>query len=95
MEGKSRVSGGGLQEPAPTVAGRGLDGDPILRRLEGSEGLEEVVINDVALELLLHPVPRAKGVSVPKVEVDLNEGGVHLEGDGSAQYHLLYSSVDA
>ncbi len=31
-----------------------------------------------------HPVPRAEGVGVPKVEVDLDEGGMHLEGDGAA-----------
>ena len=52
-------------------------------------------MNNVALELLFHPVPRAEGVGVPKVEVDLNEGGVYLESDGASQYHLLHPSVDA
>jgi hypothetical protein len=63
--------------------------------VESPGGLEEVVVNDVAFELLFHPVPRAKGVGVPKIEVDLNEVGVYLESDGATQYHLLHPSVDA
>jgi hypothetical protein len=51
--------------------------------VKGLEGLEEIVVDDVALELLFHPVPRAEGVGVPKVEVDLHKGGVHLEGYGA------------
>ena len=39
LEGKRRVSGGRLQEPAPTIAGRGLDEDHVLRRLGGETGL--------------------------------------------------------
>ena len=39
MEGKRRVSRGGLQEPVPPVAGRGLDEDLVLRRLGGETGL--------------------------------------------------------
>ncbi len=39
LEGKSRVSGGTLQELSPTVAGRGLDEDPVLLRLGGEAGL--------------------------------------------------------
>ena len=35
--------------------------------VEGSEGLEEVVVNDVALEFLLDLVPRAEGVGVPEI----------------------------
>jgi hypothetical protein len=34
-------------------------------------------------------------VSISEVEVDLDEGGVHLEGKGASQYHLLHSTVDA
>ena len=46
--------------------------------VEGFEGLEEVVVDDVTLKFLLHPVPRAVGVGVPEVKVDLDEGGVDL-----------------
>ena len=46
--------------------------------VEGSEGLEEVVVDDVALEFLLHPVPRAEGVGFPEIQVDLDEGGLDL-----------------
>jgi hypothetical protein len=63
--------------------------------IEGSKGFEKVVVNDIAFELLLDPIPRAKGVGVPKVEVDLDEGGAHLESNSAARYHLLHSSVDA
>ena len=63
--------------------------------VESPEGLEEAVVNDVALELLFYLVPRAEGMGVPKVEVDLNEGGVYLESNGAAQYHLMHPSVDA
>jgi len=63
--------------------------------VEGSEGFEEVVIDDVALEFFFRPVPRAKGVGVPEVEVNLDEGGVHLEGDGTTQYQLLHTPVTA
>ena len=46
--------------------------------VEGSEGLEEVVVDNVTLEFPLYLVPRAKGVGVPEVKVDLDEGGVDL-----------------
>ena len=46
--------------------------------IEGSEGIEKLVVDYVALDFLLHHVPRAEGVNVPEVKVDLDEGGVDL-----------------
>ena len=65
--------GGGAVWTNPVVTLRGY-------RLaeEGYEGHEEVVVDDATLEFLLDLVPRAEGVGVPEVKVDLDEGGVDL-----------------
>jgi len=81
---------GGAIRAIPVMSLRGY-----FLSVEGSKGFEEVVIDDVTLEFFFHLIPRAEGVGVPEVEVDLDEGGVHLEGDGACQYHLMHSPIYA
>ena len=52
--------------------------------VEGFEGLEEVAVDDVTLEFLLHPIPRVEGIGVPEIQVDLDEGRVNLKSDRAA-----------
>ena len=52
--------------------------------VEGTEGFQQVVVDDVTLELLLDFVSGAEGVRAPEVEVDLDEGRMDLEGQGAA-----------
>ena len=47
--------------------------------VEGTERFQQVVEDNVALELLLDSISRAKGVRIPEVEVDLYEGRMNLE----------------
>jgi len=63
--------------------------------VEGTEGLQQVVVDDVGLELLLDFVSRAESARVPKIEIDLDEGRVYLESQRASQYHLLHASMYA
>jgi hypothetical protein len=43
--------------------------------IEGLERFQQVVVNDVAFQLLLGHISRAEGVGVLEVEVDLTKEG--------------------